>query len=467
MVFSGLYFLFVFLPLAFLLYFITPIKYRNYVLLIESLFFYSFGEGKLVFILLFSSVFNYYVAKWIQKERKKGIILSLVVNLGILFCFKYLNFTLSNIMWMFGLLHLQCPLHVLNIILPIGISFYTFQALSYCIDVYYGKVEPTQKYINFATYLCMFPQLVAGPIVRYADIEKQMDDRHVKLDRIASGVERFIIGLGKKVLIANTMAAVADGIFILQVDDLSTLLAWMGILAYSFQIFFDFSGYSDMAIGLGRIFGFEFLENFNYPYIAKSVKDFWRRWHISMSSWFKDYLYIPLGGNRLGNVRTYINLSIVFIVTGFWHGASWHYIAWGMFHGFFLVIERIGFGKVLEKIPVVFQHLYTLLVVTIGWVFFRSYTTAQAFGYIKKLFSFSSGSPETIWQANMLVTAFELVVFILAIFFSLPLAKKWLERHANNIYVQWGWMFILLMIFVCSVVFINSSGYNPFIYFRF
>ena len=313
----------------------------------------------------------------------------------------------------------------------------------------------------------MFPQLVAGPIVRYTDIEKQMDDRHAKLDRIASGVERFIIGLGKKVLIANTMAGVVDGIFEMQVNDLSSSMAWVGILAYTFQIFFDFSGYSDMAIGLGRIFGFEFLENFNYPYIAKSVKDFWRRWHISMSSWFKDYLYIPLGGNRLGNVRTYINLSIVFIVTGFWHGASWHYIAWGMFHGFFLVIERIGFGKVLEKIPVVFQHLYTLLVVTIGWVFFRSNTTAQAFGYIKKLFSFSSGSPETIWQANMLVTAFELVVFILAIFFSLPLAKKWLERHANNIYVQWGWMFILLMIFVCSVVFINSSGYNPFIYFRF
>ncbi|MBR0501904.1 MAG: MBOAT family protein [Paludibacteraceae bacterium] len=467
MVFSSLYFLFVFLPLAFLLYFITPVKYRNYTLLVESLFFYSFGEGKLVILLMFSSVFNYYVAKWIQKERKKGILLSLVVNLGILFCFKYLNFTLNNIIWMFGLLHIYCPIPVLNIILPIGISFYTFQALSYCIDVYYGKVEPSQKYINFATYLCMFPQLVAGPIVRYTDIEKQMDDRHAKLDRIASGVERFIIGLGKKVLIANTMAGVVDGIFEMQVNDLSSSMAWVGILAYTFQIFFDFSGYSDMAIGLGRIFGFEFLENFNYPYIAKSVKDFWRRWHISMSSWFKDYLYIPLGGNRLGNVRTYINLSIVFIVTGFWHGASWHYIAWGMFHGFFLVIERIGFGKVLEKIPVVFQHLYTLLVVTIGWVFFRSNTTAQAFGYIKKLFSFSSGSPETIWQANMLVTAFELVVFILAIFFSLPLAKKWLERHANNIYVQWGWMFILLMIFVCSVVFINSSGYNPFIYFRF
>ena len=322
MVFSSLYFLFVFLPLAFLLYFITPVKYKNYALLIESLFFYSFGEGKLVFILLFSSVFNYYVAKWIQKERKKGIILSLVVNLGILFCFKYLNFTLNNIVWVCGLLHLPCPLPALNIILPIGISFYTFQALSYCIDVYYGKVEPTQKYINFATYLCMFPQLVAGPIVRYSDIEKQMDDRRVKLDRIASGVERFIIGLGKKVLIANTMAGVADGIFAMQVDELSSSLAWVGILAYTFQIFFDFSGYSDMAIGLGRIFGFEFLENFNYPYIARSIKDFWRRWHISMSTWFKDYVYIPLGGNRYSILRTFFNLNVVWRFTGLWHGAS-------------------------------------------------------------------------------------------------------------------------------------------------
>ncbi len=467
MVFSSLYFLFVFLPLAFLLYFITPVKYRNYVLLLESLFFYSFGEGKLVSILLFSSVFNYYVAKWIQKERKKGIILSLVVNLGILFLFKYLNFTLSNIIWICGLLHLQCPLHILNIILPIGISFYTFQALSYCIDVYYGRVEPTQKYINFATYLCMFPQLVAGPIVRYTDIEKQMDDRHAKLDRIASGVERFIIGLGKKVLIANTMAGVADGIFEMQVDDLSSSIAWVGILAYTFQIFFDFSGYSDMAIGLGRIFGFEFLENFNYPYIAKSIKDFWRRWHISMSSWFKDYVYIPLGGNRLGNMRTYINLTIVFIVTGFWHGASWHFIAWGLFHGFFLVVERIGFGKVLEKIPVVFQHLYTLLVVTIGWVFFRSDSTTQAFCYIKKLFSFSSGNQEVVWRAELLLNSLVIVTFLLATFFSLPFAKKWLERNANHTFIQWGWMVLLIMIFVSSVVFINSSGYNPFIYFRF
>lgn len=467
MVFSSLYFLFVFLPLAFLLYFITPVKYRNYTLLVESLFFYSFGEGKLVILLMFSSVFNYYVAKWILKERKKGILLSLVVNLGILFCFKYLNFTLNNIIWMFGLLHIYCPIPVLNIILPIGISFYTFQALSYCIDVYYGKVEPSQKYINFATYLCMFPQLVAGPIVRYSDIEKQMGNRSANMDRIASGVERFIIGLGKKVLIANTMATVADDIFAMQVDELSSLIAWIGILAYTLQIFFDFSGYSDMAIGLGRIFGFEFLENFNYPYIAKSIKDFWRRWHISMSSWFKDYVYIPLGGNRLGNMRTYINLTIVFIVTGLWHGASWHFLVWGLFHGFFLVLERIGLGKLLEKVPLALQHLYTLLVVMIGWVFFRADSTSLAFKYIRKLFSFSLGGSETVYELNMLLTPMNMVVFLLAIFFSVPLAKRWLDRSANNPYIQWGWMFFLLAIFVCSVVFINSSGYNPFIYFRF
>lgn len=467
MVFSSLFFLFAFLPIAFLLYFITPVKYRNYTLFLESLFFYSFGEGILVLLLLFSSVFNYFVARWIEKEKKKGLILSLVVNLGMLFCFKYLDFTLGNIVRVYEALHMECPVHVIGILLPIGISFYTFQALSYCIDVYYGRINASRSYIDFATYLCMFPQLVAGPIVRYTDIEKQINNRKTNLDNISAGIERFIIGLAKKVLLANPMAAVADGVFKLPVDDLSTSLAWLGAVAYTFQIFFDFSGYSDMAIGLGKIFGYDFLENFNFPYVAKSIKEFWRRWHISMSTWFRDYVYIPLGGNRKGNIRTYVNLLIVFMVTGMWHGASWHFLAWGLFHGFFLVMERLGFSKILEKIPSFFQHLYALLVILIGWVIFRAESVPIAFRYITKMFSFSEGSIETAIQGNLLLSSFEVLVFILAIFFSIPFAKNMVAKYSTKKYVEWGWMAFLLMIFVLSVIFINSSGYNPFIYFRF
>ncbi len=472
MVFSSLIFLFGFLPLVLIFYFITPNKYKNITLFLSSIFFYTWGEGKLVILLLLSSIINYCLGLFIEKSNKKelGLIIALIVNFAALGYYKYADFTLTNFNYLVEFLGLN-SLEIKNLpntVLPIGISFYTFQAVSYIIDIYMKKIQANKNYINFATYLCMFPQLVAGPIVRYIDIKSQFTDRKPNVDAISAGVQRFVIGLSKKVLIANTMAQIADEIFNTSITEISTPIAWIGAFAYAMQIYFDFSGYSDMAIGLGKIFGYNFPENFNYPYISKSIKEFWRRWHISLSSWFRDYLYIPLGGNRMGKYRTYINLFIVFFVTGLWHGASWNFIIWGLWHGLFLIIERIGFNKVIERTHSIVQHSYTLLVILIGWVIFRADNLSMAWKFILKMFTFDFNSSYYSQYAEiMTINPFNIIVTILAILLSCPIYSHLNKLLKNNDTIDWVFRIGVIGLFLLSVIFINSSNYNPFIYFRF
>ncbi|WMX15396.1 MBOAT family O-acyltransferase [Aureispira sp. CCB-E] len=402
-------------------------------------------------------------------KRKLGLTISIITNLSFLFFFKYFNFAFENYNAAIRMLGLDNATwhNIPNITLPIGISFYTFQTLSYTIDVYRGTVKANRNFINFATYVTMFPQLVAGPIVRYVDINKQLVSKNISIDDFSEGIERFIIGLAKKVLIANTFATIADGIFALDVATISTPFVWLGIIAYSFQIYFDFSGYSDMAIGLGRMFGFRFLENFNYPYISRSIKEFWRRWHISLSSWFRDYLYIPLGGSRVGKKRLYLNLFIVFFVTGLWHGASWNFIVWGLFHGLFIVIERIGLEEKLSKCWKPLQHLYTLLVVLVGWVFFRAETLSNAISYIQRMFIPSSGLISVDSYIDfMYINSHTGLYFILAVICSTPIYRFFdekLQTYQGTIIRT----IALFALFVLSVIHLGAGSYNPFIYFRF
>ncbi len=450
-----------------LIYFFTPKKYKNLLLLIISLIFYTFGEGILVLLIIASTLIDFYAGKIIEKGfRKQGLRLSIFANLSFLVYFKYAAFAFENyysFLELIGVSNLDWQ-NIPNIVLPLGISFYTFQTMSYTIDVYRGNVKANSNLINFATYVTLFPQLIAGPIVRYKDIHRQLIDRKQNTKQFSEGVERFIIGLAKKMIIANNLAYVADSIIDIPNSDLHSSAAWIGILAYSFQIYYDFSGYSDMAIGLGKMFGFEFLENFNYPYIAKSIRDFWRRWHISLSTWFRDYLYISLGGNRKGNKRTYINLIIVFFITGLWHGASWNFIVWGLFHGFFLIIERLGFAKILAKTPKIISHIYTLFIVVIAWVFFRLETLTDALNYIKSMFSFNK-HPKVDFLSHYL-TKEVIMAFVLAILFSFPIYKTITNKLNNNVYLSIKTLFLLLL-FVLSTMYIAIDSYNPFIYFRF
>lgn len=472
MVFSSLIFLFLFLPGTLLFYFLTPNKYKNIPLFLSSVFFYTWGEGDLVVLLLLSSVINYFLGIYIEQTEKKKLVLTLalIINFASLGYYKYADFALINYNYLIEFLGLSSlgVQNLPNITLPIGISFYTFQAVSYIMDIYRKKTYANKNYIEFATYLCMFPQLVAGPIVRYIDIESQFSNRKPQINAVSSGIERFIIGLSKKVLIANTMAQIADEIFNTNISEISSPIAWLGAFAYAMQIYFDFSGYSDMAIGLGKIFGYNFPENFNYPYISKSIKEFWRRWHISLSSWFRDYLYIPLGGNRAGNFRTYINLFIVFFVTGLWHGASWNFIVWGLWHGTFLIIERIGWTKVLEKSNPFIQHLYTLIIVLIGWVIFRADNLHLAWDFINKMFSFDfNNNYYTQYAKIMTINSFNVFIAILAIVLSFPIYSNLEKRFKLNNSLDWIFKIGIIGIFLLSVIFINSSNYNPFIYFRF
>ena len=470
MVFSGPSFLLKFLPLFLLLYFLVPNKYRNLILSIGSLYFYAFGEKYLVSLIFLSTVVNYYAAKLIQNDqRKKGLLLAILFNFLSLGFFKYFNFAFDNFYTLLDYFNIESNwIKNLPIIaLPIGISFFTFQTMSYVIDVYRKEVKASTNFINFLAYVTMFPQLVAGPIVRYIDIEKQLRNRTINLQNFTIGLERFIIGLAKKMLIANTFAVVADQVFKNNVFDLSTGMAWIGIISYSLQIYFDFSGYSDMAIGLGKMFGFDYLENFNYPYISKSIKDFWRRWHISLSTWFRDYVYIPLGGNKNGKYNTYKNLLIVFIVTGLWHGASWTFIFWGLFHGIFLIIERLGFDKILNYLWKPLQHLYALLVVIIGWVFFRSETLEYGFSYVKRMFVFGYGnsSVDNYIHYFYINKEFYITLFV-AILFSTPIFTK-IDGILNTkrfIYIRP--IFFVSILFV-TIIYIAGSSYNPFIYFKF
>ena len=392
MIFASSLFLFLFLPLTLTGYFlIRPNQpyLRNLFLLLMSLIFYAWGEPVYVFLMIGSIIMNYTTGVLLHLQRQKSpriftekriLYICIVGNLGLLFYFKYANFFINNLN---GILqNLSIPtISYSEIPLPIGISFFTFQAMSYVIDVYRKETDVQFNPINCALYVSLFPQLIAGPIVRYHDVAQQIVSRTVARSQFSSGIQRFIFGLAKKTMLANPLGEVADKIFAVPVHEVTTSMAWLGIICYTLQVYFDFSGYSDMAIGLGRLFGFEFLENFNYPYIAESMRDFWRRWHISLSTWFRDYLYIPLGGNRGSSLRTYLNLWTVFLLCGLWHGASWNFIIWGALHGASLVIERIGWHKYLDRLWRPLRHLYTLGIVMIGWVFFRSESLSHAIHY--------------------------------------------------------------------------------------
>ncbi len=473
MLFSSLTFLFVFLPLLIFVYYIFPQKYRNYILIFFSLIFYAWGGFSYTVILITSIIVNFLFVKYIKKSQNhKKIILKigLIFNIIIIVVFKYLDFFIENINEI-GILKLinfnEIPKK--NIILPLGISFFTFQQMSLLWDVYRDKKTEKSNLLDISLYISLFPQLIAGPIVRYNDIINQIKNRIETLELFRSGVQKFIIGLFKKIIFANTFGSVADTIMDSQIDNISTPVAWLGIISYSFQIYFDFSGYSDMAIGLGRMFGFRILENFNFPYISKSITEFWRRWHISLSSWFRDYVYIPLGGNRNGIYRTYFNLFAVFLLTGFWHGATWSFIFWGLFHGLFITTEKIGLNKILNKIPKIFSWIYTILVVIIGWVLFRIEILQNAFDYIKKMFGFGISTNDNFFSY---INKELIIIMILATISSTTFFEKINLKLIKNGFVNTNIYkiitnFIFIFMFLYSIIYINSGSYNPFIYFRF
>lgn len=470
MLFSDPVFLFLFLPLILFIYWLTPKRFKNLILFIFSLGFYTFGEQELVILILLSTIVDYCCGLIISNGKKKiGLFISIFFNLSILVYFKYSRFIFSNLtnfLQEFNI-SLENAEAFSDIALPLGISFYTFQTMSYTIDVYKGEIKATKNFIKFGTYVTLFPQLIAGPIVRYKEIEKELAQRTQTLNLFSNGIERFIIGLAKKVIIANNCAILADAIFEMPLNEISAAIAWLGAFIYGLQIYFDFSGYSDMAIGLGKMFGFNIPENFNYPYISTSVREFWKRWHMTLSRWFKDYLYIPLGGNRKSKIIVYRNLFIVFFVTGLWHGANWTFIIWGLFHGAFIIIEKMGLQKRLQKSPKIISHIYLLLIVTISWVFFRSETIEKAFGFIKAMFSYKiSTNTEFL---NFYFSTELTLISIIAIIISTPFLrnmsffKNWSKTKSFS-YIK---TFSLLLLFILCCVYVSVEAYNPFIYFRF
>jgi len=470
MLFSSMIFLWAFLPAIFILYrLIRNNNVRNYLLLAASLVFYAWGEPVYIFLMLFCITVNYLFGRLIDKVEKqpaRGLLLfaSIITNLLLLGYFKYFNFFADIV----GMVAGAQPFEFNTVVLPIGISFYTFQAMSYVIDLYRKKINVQNNYLKLALYISFFPQLIAGPIVRYKDIENQIDQRTLTPAKTAFGIKRFIYGLSKKVLIANAMAFIADNIYAIQASELPTSLAWTAAICYTLQIYFDFSGYSDMAIGLGKMFGFDFIENFNYPYISTSIKDFWRRWHISLSTWFREYLYIPLGGNRKGNIRTYLNLLIVFLATGLWHGASWNFVVWGLYNGFFLIVERLFLGKLLEKNKLKFlNHIYAMLVVVVGWVIFRVENLRDAAVTIKRLFIPQAGSP--FLNIGQFFDAKAFLIAGAGIFFCGIIQQNIkLKTALYNEKRTYGWEIpVLAVLFFCCILSLISGTYNPFIYFRF
>ncbi len=467
MVFSSLEFLFVFLPVTLLVYFCVPHKVRNLVLLLFSLFFYGWGEPVYVFLMIFTILIDYlggwFVGKWRDEKpraAKAALVVSILINLGMLGFFKYYDFFVSN------LARIPCfsSLQPLGLTLPIGISFYTFQSLSYVIDVYRRETDAQKNLLAFGTYVTLFPQLIAGPIVRYRDVDDQLTNRTESVALFASGVRTFLCGLAKKVLLANAAGQIFDSLK--AGEGVSAFGAWFGLLFYLFQIYFDFSGYSDMAVGLGKMFGFRFLENFDYPYIATSITDFWRRWHISLSTWFLEYVYIPLGGNRRGTLKTWRNLLIVWLCTGFWHGASWNYILWGLYYFVLLAIEKLFLYRALEKIPRFFRHAYTLLFVYFGWLLFTFEDGAAGIAYLCKMFG-ANGT--ALWQGSDLWLLLSNLVFLcILVIASTPYPKRlfwrlWEKSGAARAAAAAGGAALLIL---CVAYLVNSS-YNPFLYFRF
>ncbi len=474
MVFSSLEFLCVFLPAVFLLYTAIPIsKVKNGLLIVFSLVFYAYGEPIYVLLMIASSLVNYLCALWIGKTKSKTklpLIIAVVLNLGTLVFFKYTGMLVTAFI---SITHLSIP--VPAIALPIGISFYTFQALSYVLDAYRGEVEVQKNYFKVLLYISFFPQLIAGPIVKYRDIAAQIDNRSQNIDKIAQGLRRFICGLAKKVLIANTMGQVADIMFAQNTSSLGVLSAWVGAVAYLFQIYYDFCGYSDMAIGLGKMFGFTFKENFLYPYGASNIQDFWRRWHISLSTWFKEYLYIPLGGNRKGKARTALNRIIVFFFTGLWHGANWTFVLWGLWHGLFLLLEE--YLPFLKKLPKFLGHIYTMLVVLLGFVVFRADTISYGFSYIGRMFSFGSINAYDLSLSLRQLTPWFILILVIAIIGCAPirpLSDKIRSKIFSDGSVSTVWRIVNIVLYCLAflglfycILRLSPSGYNPFIYFRF
>ncbi len=458
MEFTSLIFLFVFFPLFLLTYFVCKKrKSRNIVLFLFSLFFYAWGEPLYVFLVLFSIFVNFFLTKLIAKNKSKFIfILTLVFDIAILIIFKYVPFLVSSFNTITNL-HIPIP----SIVLPIGISFYTFQMLSYVIDVYRDKVGVQKNIIYLGCYIIAFPQLIAGPIVRYATIEDELDNRKENMTDFTIGVRRFIVGLAKKILIANVMGLIATEILSQSASVYGFVGSWIAMICYSLQILFDFSGYSDMAIGIGRMLGFHYLENFNYPYIATSITDFWRRWHISLSSFFKDYVYIPLGGNRVKTPRLILNLLIVWALTGLWHGASVNFLLWGLYYGVILIIEKLFLKKYLEKLPRFCQHLYAIIIIIFGWVLFRSLTFTEISTIFKAMFGgFGFGNINLLIYINAFTFSTYLAL-ILTIFMVVPLGQKLRKKYPRLTDVFLGILFVL------SLLEIIIGSYNPFIYFRF
>ncbi len=466
MVFSSITFLFYFLPIVLGVYYIVPKKLKNYILLIASLIFYFWGEPKYILLMIFSIISTYIFGILISKSKSKKaskvfLTLSIIISIGLLIYFKYINFIIENInLW------LSRKIDFIYVALPIGISFYTFQMISYLIDVYRKDAKVQKNIFKLAMYISLFPQLIAGPIVRYTTIEEQLENRKHTIQKFSLGVRRFIIGLSKKVLIANVLGELCNAF--LGANESSVLFYWLYAISVMLQIYFDFSGYSDMAIGLGKMFGFDFLENFNYPYIANSITDFWRRWHISLSSWFRDYVYIPLGGNRVSKIKWLRNIMIVWLLTGFWHGAAWNFILWGIYFGIFLIIEKLFLGKYLEKIPKVFSHLYVLLLVMISFLIFNGDGVNQIMQNIGGLVGIGKiplATPESIYYFKSY-----LLIIVVAVISATPIVKNFLnkkqEKKAGKIINILEPVTLIVLLIICTGYIIDGS-FNPFLYFRF
>ena len=465
MVFSSLLFLFMYLPVVLVIYYITPRKWRNLFLFIANLVFYGWGEPVYVVLMIFSTIVDYTCGYFINKYRhvndkkaKRFLVTSVVINLSLLGFFKYAGFLTDTLNY---LPFLNIP--SLKVPLPIGISFYTFQTMSYSIDVYRGDAPVQKNIITFGTYVSLFPQLIAGPIVRYKDVAYQLDHRRETLDDFTKGVMLFCVGLAKKVLIANQMGSLWDAMR--ETGEANGVIgAWVGIIAYTFQIYFDFSGYSDMACGLGNMLGFEFLKNFNYPYISKSITEFWRRWHISLGTWFREYVYIPLGGNRKGVARQILNLFIVWFLTGFWHGADFNFIFWGLYFGLLLVIEKFVLKKWLDKAPAVVSHIYSLFFIILGWVLFYFSNLTELWDYLVSMFNFSEGA---MGGSALTLTLSYLPMLIVAAVASTPLFSK-LYTKVKDKKLIWipQTLFCVAVLMICTALLVSQS-YNPFLYFRF
>ena len=471
MVFSSVLFLFRFLPIFMICYFLVPRNMKNLVLFLGSLVFYAWGEPVYIFLMLFSTISDFVWGRLIEEYRGEDrsrifLLCSVVINLFILGFFKYADFLLQTVNTVFG-----TSIPLLGLPLPIGISFYTFQTMSYVIDVYRGDAKAQRNILQFGVYVTMFPQLIAGPILKYHQIEKYLQERRSDLDAISYGAKRFVTGLAKKVLLANNLGLLWTQISSLKNDQMSVLMAWIGIVAYAFQIYFDFSGYSDMAIGLGAILGFHFPENFNYPYIATSVTDFWHRWHISLSTWFKEYVYIPLGGNRKGLARQILNILIVWTLTGIWHGAGWNFLFWGLWFALFLILEKLFLGELLKNAPVVFGRVYTLAVILISWVFFALEKPGEILAYLQAMFGLNGvGLMNT--QAMFLGNEY-LVLLIIALVACLPVGSLLIHRLKSSktgpamALYRVGEKVIPAALLILSVAYIVDASYNPFLYFRF